>query len=151
MLAELAAANAAFGILKSAVTNGADLAKFGKQIGAIVVGEESLKKKSDREKNSIWSKLKGVDTNELESFMALESIREQKKTLESHFRLYGRPGLWDDYQKYCTQQRVSQRMAEVEREEALYKIKEIGAYILIVVVGLICISGLFYLAWLFRG
>jgi hypothetical protein len=82
MLAEIAAANAAFGILRQAVSNSQDLANFGKAISAVVVGEEALKKKSERESKSIWSKIAGKDAQDMDSFMELEKLRENKKQLD---------------------------------------------------------------------
>ena len=145
MIAEIAAINGAFQVLKTAVSNGKDLANFGKAIGAIVVGEEALKKKSEREKKSIWNKIAGKDTADFDSFMALEKLREQKKELESMMRLYGRAGLYDDWVKYCAEQRKSRRMAELERRESIERIKEIVGYC---VAGVIFITGILGLIWL---
>ena len=47
MLAELAVANAAFGVIKSAIGNGRDLAAVGKQIGDWIGAEEQLKSNAD--------------------------------------------------------------------------------------------------------
>ena len=150
MLAEIAAANAAFGILRQAVSNSQDLANFGKAISAVVVGEEALKKKSERESKSIWSKIAGKDANDMDSFMELEKLRENKKQLESMMRLYGRPGLYADWVKFCAEARKSKRMAEIERKEAIARIKEIIAYIVGGVVLIGSIAGLIYMAIAFR-
>lgn len=151
MLAEIAAANAAFSILRSAVTNGKDLANFGKQIGAVVLGEEALKEKTEKESKSIWSKIAGKDTADMESFMALETLRENKKELESMMRLYGRPGLYDDWVRYCAEQRKSKRMAELERQEALDKIMEIVGYVIMFIIFMAGLGGLVYAALFLRG
>jgi hypothetical protein len=150
MLAEIAAANAAFGILRQAVSNSQDLANFGKAISAVVVGEEALKKKSERESKSIWSKIAGKDAQDMDSFMELEKLRENKKQLESMMRLYGRPGLHADWVKFCAEARKSKRMAEMERKEAIARIKEITAYIVGGVVLIGGIAGLIYMAIAFR-
>ena len=46
MLAELAAANAAFGVIKSFVSNGKDLASCGKQISDFVFAKENIEKET---------------------------------------------------------------------------------------------------------
>ena len=44
MLAELAAANAAFGVIKSFISNGKELASCGKQISDFVFAKEQIEK-----------------------------------------------------------------------------------------------------------
>ena len=46
MLAELAAANAAFGVIKSFISNGKELSGCAKQISDFVFAKEGLEKKS---------------------------------------------------------------------------------------------------------
>ena len=48
MLAELAAANAAFGVIKSAITNSKELVDVSKSIAAFVGAEDDLKAKADK-------------------------------------------------------------------------------------------------------
>ena len=76
MLAELAAANAAFAVIKSFVSNGKELASCGKQISDFVFAKEQIQKKASKKKN------KGVGGADLEEFMALEKIAEQEKQLK---------------------------------------------------------------------
>jgi hypothetical protein len=146
MLAEIAAANAAFGILRQAVSNSRDLADFGKAISAVVVGEEALKKKSERESKSIWAKIAGKDAQDMDSFMELEKLRENKRELESMMKLYGRPGLHADWVKFCAEARKSKRVAEIERQEAIARVKEIVGYIAAVIIFIIGVAGLIYMA-----
>ena len=76
MLAELAAANAAFSVIKSFVSNGKELASCGKQISDFVFAKEQIQKKANKKKAS------GVGGGDLEEFMALEKIKEQEKELK---------------------------------------------------------------------
>jgi len=115
VLAELAMANAAFGVIKTAIGNGRDLAQVGKQIGDWVGAEESLKQQADTDKNSIFNKVMGKDTNDFESFLALDQIKEQRRQLESHMRLYGRPGLYDSWVAYQSMARKSRKEARIKR------------------------------------
>ena len=55
--------------------------------------------------------------------MALEKINEQEKQLKEIMIYAGRPGLWQDWQKFQAEARKSRRyaekMAEKQREEYL--------------------------------
>ena len=48
MLAELAAANAAFAIIKKTIQNTGDLTRCGKAISDLIIAKEELKRKSNR-------------------------------------------------------------------------------------------------------
>ena len=118
MLAELAAANAAFGVIKSFISNGKELASCGKQISDFVFAKEQIEKKAKKQK------AKGVRTNDLEEFMALEKIKQQEEELKQIMIYVGRPGLWQDWQKFQAEARKSRRYAEKmaqRRKEELFE------------------------------
>ena len=52
MLAELAAANAAFAVIKQTVSHGKDLMSAGKAISKLVDAEEDLRARGNKKKNS---------------------------------------------------------------------------------------------------
>ena len=56
--------------------------------------------------------------------MALEKINEQEKELKQIMIYAGRPGLWEDWQRFQAEARKSRRyaekMAEKRREEMLH-------------------------------
>ena len=135
MLAEIAMANAAFGVIKSAVQNGRELAQCGKLISDFLSAEDSLKDKAESDKKSIFKKVMGKDTADFESFLALDQIKEQRRQLESHMRLYGRPGLYDSWVEYQGQARKARKAAEKqrqkEREELIEAISIFAGVILI--------------------
>ena len=106
MLAELAAANAAFGVIKSFISNGKELASCGKQISDFVFAKEQIEKKASKKK------AKGLGGADLEEFMALEKIKEQEKQLKEIMIYAGRPGLWQDWQHFQAEARKSRRYAE---------------------------------------
>ena len=112
MLAELAAANAAYKIIRTAISNGQELAKVGSSIGAWVNAKEDLTKKAHTEKNSFWHR--GKDPEMLESFMALEQVKQQQKEIEQAMIYYGRPGLYGDWVKYQAEAR-KQRIADAAK------------------------------------
>lgn len=134
MLAELAAANAAFGVIKSAISNSKELADCAKSIAAFVGAEEDLKAKAEKKKKNPFNKMMGKDANDLEEFLALEKIKQQKAALQSHMRLFGRPGLYDSWVEYQAQARKARKEAQRQREKERQEIIEVLTWIFIVVV-----------------
>lgn len=124
MIAELAAFNAAFGVVKAAINNGRDIASCAQHIGEMIGAEEALQKRGAKKKNSIWASLAGKDTNDFEEFMALEKIKEQRKELLSSLQLYGRAGLKDDFLKFEIEARKKRREDEAKRKENRQKTVE---------------------------
>lgn len=124
MIAELAAFNAAFGVVKAAINNGRDIASCAKQIGDMIGAEEELKKRGNKKKNSMWSALAGKDTNDFEEFMALEKIKEQRKELLSSLQLYGRAGLKDDFLRFEIEARKSRRQAAEDAKKRKVQMTE---------------------------
>ena len=106
MLAELAAANAAFGVIKSFISNGRELSGCAKQISDFVFSKEAI------EKNLKKKKAKGIGGADLEEFMALEQIREKEEELKKMMIYLGRPGLWQDWQEFQAEARKSRRYQE---------------------------------------
>ena len=106
MLAELAAANAAFAIIKKAVANTGDLAKAGRAISDFVIAKEELQRKGNKKKKS------GVRSSDLEEFIALEKIRQQEQELKQIMIYAGRAGLWHDWQKFQANARKERRVQE---------------------------------------
>ena len=98
----MAAANAAFAVIKQAVSNGKEIAAAGKAIAEFVGAKEKLEKKASKKGNG----------SDLEEFMALEQIREKEKQLKELMIYLGRPGLWGDWQRFQAKARVARREAE---------------------------------------
>ncbi len=122
MLAELAAANAAFGVIKSFVSNGKELASCGKQISDFVFAKEEIERKAKKQK------AKGVRTNDLEEFMALEQLKQKEEELKQIMIYAGRPGLWADWQKFQAEARKSRRYAEKMAQKKREELLEIMGY-----------------------
>jgi len=130
MLAELAAANAAFAVIKTAVQNGKDIAAAGSAIANFVGAKEDLQKKASKKGGG----------SDLEEFMALEKIREHEEQLKQIMIYAGRPGLWGDWQRFQAKARVARREAE---EAAIRKRKQ---YLEIFIITFLLILGLTILA-----
>ena len=126
MLAELAAANAAFQVIKSAVQNGKEIASAGKAIANFVGAKEQLQKKAQKKGGG----------SDLEEFMALEQIREQEEQLKQIMIYAGRPGLWGDWQRFQAKARIARREAEEAAIRKRKKIFEITIITLFFVLGL---------------
>ena len=142
MLAELAAANAAFSVIKTAVNNGSDLARCAKQIGQLVGAKEYLERKVKRKKAT-------HQTNDFEEFMALERIREQEDQLRQIMIYAGRPGLLGDWQKFQKEARLARRQAEIDaarRREQMFEYIGAGILIFIILVAVACL--VWWMAWL---
>ena len=116
MLAELAAANAAFGVIKSFISNGKELSGCAKQISDFVFSKEAI------EKNLKKKKAKGIGGADLEEFMALEQIREKEEELKKMMIYLGRPGLWQDWQEFQAEARKTRRYQEKIMEYVGYSI-----------------------------
>ena len=126
MLAELAAANAAFAVIKQAVSNGKEIAAAGSAIAEFVGAKEKLQAKAAKKGGG----------SDLEEFMALEKIKEQEEQLKQIMIYAGRPGLWHDWQRFQAKARVARREAEIAAVAKRKKIVEgtiIGAFILLIV------------------
>ena len=129
MLLELAAANAAFAVIKEAVTHSGDLLSAGDALFKFFDSKAELQKKA---KSS-----NGSDRGDLEAFMALEQIKKQEESLKEMMIYQGRAGLWTDWLKF--QLDAKKKREAVEREKVLKRqrmidrIKDIGMIILIIV------------------
>ena len=135
MLAELAAANAAFNVIKQFVSNGKELSGCAKHISDFVFSKEAI------EKNLKKKKAKGVGGSDLEEFMALEQIKEKEEELKKMMIYLGRPGLWQDWQQFQAEARKTRRyqekMAQKRQEEIMeYVGYSIGFIIIVFFAGL---------------
>jgi len=126
MLAELAAANAAFAVIKTAVQNGKDIASAGNAIAQFVGAKEKLQKKSQKKGGG----------SDLEEFMALEKIREQEEQLKQIMIYAGRPGLWGDWQRFQAKARIARREQEEAAARKRKKILEVTIVTIFFILGL---------------
>lgn len=143
MLAELAAANAAFAVIKKTLANTGELARAGKAISDFVIAKEELQRKGNKKKRS------GVKTSDLEEFMALEKIKQQEQQLKEIMIYAGRPGLWDDWQRFQAEARKERRVQEElakRRRAEIIEMLGLGALVLAITAGVAGLLG--WIAWL---
>ena len=136
MLAELAAANAAFSVIKQAVQHSGDIAKAGSAIAKFVGAKEDLQRKANRKGGG----------SDLEEFMALEQIREQEEQLKQIMIYTGRPGLLHDWQRFQAKARVARKEAEAEARRKRKHYLEIAIVTFLLILGLTILACLVLLA-----
>jgi hypothetical protein len=141
VLAELAAANAAFAVIKQTLKNGKDIIDAGDSIFKFVEAKEDLRHRGEKKRNSFWGNKGG---SELEEFMALEKIREEEEWIKEYMIWAGRPGLWEDWQTFQAKARKERqrKIAEAERQR-----KELIDAILIGILILVGVGGFFGIIW----
>jgi hypothetical protein len=140
MIAELAAFNAGFAVVKQFVANGRDLSDAMGAIGQMVGAKEDLKARGEKKKKSVLSLLGGKTENDFEEFMALEKIKQIEKDLTSMMKLYGRPGLHDDWIRYQAEARKKRRQQALEdkkRKEKMWEYIGWGIAVFLFIVGLV--------------
>ena len=125
MLEMLAAANAAYAIIKKTVENGREISAAGAAIGKFIGAEDQLQQDLHKRKNSMWTNFLGKQDNDLEEFMALEEIRRKKEQLREFMQLYGRANLYNDYLAHCAEARKRRKQAAIDRQKRKEKIEDI--------------------------
>ena len=136
MLAELAIANAAFGVIKETIANGGDIMAAGQHIFKFFDSKSEISKKANSS---------GSDS---EAFFALEQIKQNEKDLQEMFIYQGRAGLWDDWLSFQAEAK-RKRDAEVKRlalvklkrKEAIWAWINGGLIIISVLTGVVIVAG----------
>ena len=108
MLAEIAAANAAFSVIKAALANGKELSALGSKVFDYFDNkakiQEAVTKKGNR--------------SDIEEFFALEKLNAQEVELRERMIYAGRPGMWGDWQKFQAAAAKRRREAQEAAERA---------------------------------
>lgn len=128
MLAEIAAANAAFAVIKSAIHNGREIADVAHKVGEYVNATEELRKKGEKKKRA--------GGGDLEEFMHLEKLRQQEEELKQYMIYAGRPGLWGDWQRFQAKARKARLEAIETRKRKIKQYIEIGIVSVLLILGL---------------
>jgi hypothetical protein len=140
MLAELAIANAAFGVIKETIANGGDIMAAGSHIFKFFDNKSKLVQKASQS---------GSDS---EAFFALEQIKQHEAALQELFIYQGRPGLWDDWLKFQAEAKRKREaenrqivLAQIKRKELMWA--WINGFLIIasVVTGAVIIAGIIWL------
>ena len=111
MIAELAAANAAFGVIKEAIANGKELYEAGEALADYFGLKAQIQKRAHEHGYK----------SDLQAFLAAEQLKEQEQALKNMLIWQGKPGQWDrflEHQKLMKESRLAQ-----EQEEKAKKLK----------------------------
>lgn len=117
MLAELAAANAAFAVIKEAVVNSGELMAAGQKLYEYFDAKSAIQRKYEE-------KAKGAKSTDLEEFMALEQLKHQEAELKQMMIYYGRAGMWTDWLKFQSEAKRKREAARLEELAAAEERKE---------------------------
>ena len=116
MIAELAAINAAYGVIKSFVNNGRELSECGTHISKFFDNKNKLQQKVNSTPLS--------QRNTLEEFFALEQVHQKERELKDLMLIAGRAGLWDDWQRFQRQIAQQDIDSAAQRAKAARKAKQ---------------------------
>ena len=111
MIAELAAANAAFGVIKETIANGKELYEAGQALADYFGLKAQIQKKAHEHGYK----------SDLEAFMATEQLKEYEEALKQMMIWQGRAGLWTDWLDY--QRKMKESREAAERAEKAKKAK----------------------------
>ena len=143
ILESIAAANAAYSVIKTALGNGKETAGLIGAVGKFLTAEEDIKAAVQKKKNSPLTAITGGEEGDWEEFQALEDIRQKRKELESYIRLYGAPGQWDRWIQWQTearkQRQAARKAAEKAREERMELLATIAGIGMAVIIVVLCI------------
>ena len=118
VLETIAAANAAYSVIKTCISNGRETADLMSHVGKFLGAEHQLKEAVEKKKKSPLAAITGGEEGDWEEFQALEKMKQQRKELESYIRLYGSTGQWDRWVKWQADARVARRKAAIAAEKA---------------------------------
>ena len=118
ILESIAAANAAYSVIKTALGNGKETAGLISAVGKFLSAEEDVKEAVQRKKNSPITAITGSSEGDWEEFQHLEMLRQKRAELESYCRLYAPPGTWDRWQQWQVEARKQRKAAKLAAEKA---------------------------------
>jgi hypothetical protein len=138
MIAEIAAANAAFAVIKGALANGKELHQLGSRVFDYFDNKAKIQETATKKGGG----------SDMEEFMALERLRQQEEELRERMVYAGRPGMWDDWVKFQAMAARKRREAKeaaareaVRRKESLARMTE---YIVIGMATLVLVALIVY-------
>ena len=122
MLAEIAAANAAFKLIKTALNNGKELYDCSEAAQSYFSNKSAITKRVAKKGRS-----------DLDAFMALEKIKADEEWLKDYMIYAGRADMWSDwlaFQSQCKRERDKEtRMAFLKRQQVLGMLKNFVIFI----------------------
>ena len=146
ILESIAAANAAYSVIRTALSTGKETANLMSSIGKFLSAEEDIKSAVERKKKSPLTAITGGEEGDWEEFQALEDIRAKRTELESWCRLYAPSGTWDRWVSYEAKVRTQRAEAKKAAMKAREKRNEQIAMALAITLAFsTCVTGLYYI------
>jgi molecular chaperone GrpE (heat shock protein) len=143
ILESIMAANAAYSVIRQALSNGKETAGLIGAVGKFLSAEEDVKEAVQRKKNSPLTAITGGSEGDWEEFQHLENLKQKRQELESYCRLYAPPGTWDRWQQWQAearkQRQAAKKAAEKAREERMEAIATFVGIAMAVIVVVLCI------------
>lgn len=143
ILESIAAANAAYSVIRQALGNGKETAGLIGAVGKFLSAEEDVKEAVQRKKNSPLTAITGGSEGDWEEFQHLENLKQKRQELESYCRLYAPPGTWDRWQQWQAearkQRQAAKKAAEKAREERMEAIATFAGIAMAVIVLALCV------------
>lgn len=129
MLAELAAANAAFDVIKQTLANGKEIYEAGEAMAQYFGLKTELQKRAHQHGYK----------SDIAAFMAAEQLAAKEAELKEMMIYQGRGGMWDDWLAFQAEMKRSRE--EEEREQRLAKQRRKRAIINVFTYGLYTVLG----------
>jgi len=130
MIAELAVCNAAFAVIKEAISNGRELYDCANAATSYFDN-----------KSAIAKKVAANGKSDMQAFMALEKLKEQEEWLREYMIYAGRADMYTDWLNFQSECKKSR--AEAERQVAIKKRKQIEMFLQVLsVIGVLVFLGL---------
>jgi hypothetical protein len=127
MIAEIAAANAAFAVIKGALANGKELHQLGSRVFDYFDNKAKIQENATKKGGG----------SDLEEFMALEQMRQQEEELRERMVYAGRPGMWGDWQKFqAAAARKRREDAEALKREKARRAAELAQMVEYIAIGM---------------
>ena len=146
ILESIAAANAAYSVIRQALGNGKETAGLISAVGKFLSAEEDVKEAVNRKKNSPLTAITGGSEGDWEEFQHLENLRQKRAELESYCRLYAPPGTWDRWQQWQAearkQRQAAKKAARLAQEKRMESIQITAGIVLAVTT---IVVGIYYL------
>lgn len=143
MLAEIAAANAAFAVIKGALANGKELHQLGSRVFDYFDNKAKIQENATKKGGG----------SDLEEFMALEQLKQQELELRERMVYAGRPGMWNDWVKFqaaaARKRREAQEAAKREAIQKKRRREQLAEYIAIGIATVILAALLTYGAYIY--
>ena len=139
MIAELAAANAAFDVIKQTLANGKEIYEAGEAMAQYFGLKTEIQKKAHQHGYK----------SDIAAFMATEQLNAKEAELKEMMIYQGRGGMWDDWVRFQAEMKRSRDEEELQIRKAKFarkkKIIEIFYYSAITFAVLLLIStGIFF-------